>query len=106
MYSFHFENRYSKSFAWIDYSEEEALFQLYNKNIPFITTLCDRYYDDYTFCEGELKQAQKDLMMLMDFTQWGTYKEEYEEQLKLLYKLIAVVSYAIFHQCNLVGSGD
>lgn len=47
------------------------------RNVHFTNMLCDRYHKDYTFCEGELKQAQRDLMALMDFTQWNSYKEEY-----------------------------
>ena len=96
MYSFCLDNRHSKGFAYIDYSEEKAIGTLYQKHtIPFIIDLWNRYYEDHIWGLEELENAQRDM----------NSKEE-REQMCLIYKLIAIVSYAIFHQRSLVGSGD
>lgn len=106
MYSFHLEGRQNSCIAQINYSEEEALGQLYEKKIPFVLTLFDRYYEDYRFCEGELKQAQIDLMKQMNPDLWMPATDENEKQLYLVYKLYSIVSYALYHRSNLLGSGD
>ncbi|WP_261659672.1 hypothetical protein [Fusobacterium necrophorum] len=49
MYSFSLGNKFNKVFAVIEYSEEKSLNALYEKDIPFIKKLWEKYYDDYTF---------------------------------------------------------
>lgn len=91
----------------IEYSEERSLNILYHKEIPFIKKLWEKYYDDYIFSNEELKNAQKDLMQYMELEKWEHPKEkETVEQLQLIYKLMAIVSYALEKECALVGSGD
>ena len=101
MYSFYLDNRHSKGFAYIDYSEEKAIETLYQKhNIPFIIDLWNRYYEDHIWGLEELENAQRNI------TDYDTNSKEERERMYLIYKLIAIVCYAIFHQKSLVGSGD
>lgn len=106
MYTFHLDSQYSDIFACIEYSEEQSLYLLYQQDIPFITTLFEKFYTDYTFGIGELKSAQRDLMNIMTSKQRTTHHEKDDSSLQLLYKLVAIVSYALFHDSCLVGSGD
>ena len=107
MYSFYLENRRKKEFAYIDYSEERAIGNLYQKkNIPFIRQLWNKYYEDYTFGLKELEAAQKDMMTCLSTENWDISNKEEQEQMYLIYKLIAIVSYALFNKDCLVGSGD
>lgn len=107
MYSFYLENRRKKGFAYIDYSEEKAIDNLYQKkNIPFIRQLWNKYYEDYTFGLKELEAAQKDMMAYLSTENWDISNKEEQEQMYLIYKLIAIVSYALFNKDGLVGSGD
>jgi len=107
MYSFYLDNRHSKGFAYIDYSEEKTIETLYQKhNIPFIIDLWNRYYEDHIWGLEELENAQRDMMAYMNVTDYDMNSKEERERMYLIYKLIAIVSYALFHQKSLVGSGD
>lgn len=107
MYSFYLNGRHEKGFAYIEHSEEKALYTLYQKNdIPFIRLLWNRYYEDYIFEEEELEAALKDMMPYVSTENWNISNEEEREQMYLIYKLVSVVSYALFHKACLVGSGD
>lgn len=107
MYCFHLDNKFSKVIAVIEYSEEKALNALYEKDIPFIKKLWERYYDDCIFSVAELTNAQRDLAQYMDLERWDNHQEkETKEQLQMIYKLMAIVSYALQKDCALIGSGD
>lgn len=107
MYSFSLENQYNKAFAVIEYEEENVLNNLYEKDIPFIKTIWERYYDDYIFSIEELKIAKLDLMKYMELDSWQNLSDKVtKNQLKLIYKLIAIVSYALENNSSLYGSGD
>lgn len=107
MYRFHLNNEYQDAFARIEYDEEKILNSLYEKDIPFIKKLWERYYDDCVFSKEELQNAQKDLMAIIDLSKYENLdKIEIKKQLQLIYKLIAIVSYALHCDCNLVGIGD
>lgn len=107
MYSFSLENRFNKVFAVIEYEEEYIFNLLYEKNIPFIKTILKRYYDDYTFSIEELKKAKLDLMKYMSLDRWENLTDkDTKNQLQLIYKLIAIISYALENNCSLYGSGD
>lgn len=107
MYSFSLENGFHKAFAVIEYSEEKALNALYEKEISFIKKLWERYYEDYTFSIEELKIARNNLMKYMDLELWENLSDkERKEQINLIYKLMAIVSYALAKDCTLYGSGD
>lgn len=107
MYSFSLENKYNKVITVIEYEEEYVLSNLYEKDIPFIKTIWERYYDDYTFSIEELKNAKLDLMKYMELDSWQNLSDEVtKNQLKLIYKLIAIVFYALENNCSLYGSGD
>ncbi len=107
MYSFYLNNRREKGFAYIDELEEKALNKLYQKkDIAFIEQLWDRYYEDYTFEINELENARKDMMEYLSIENWNISNEEEKEQMYLIYKLVAIISYALFHKECLLGSGD
>ena len=53
-----------------------------------------------------MENAQRDMMAYMSVTDYDMNSKEEREQMYLIYKLIAIVCYAIFHQKSLVGSGD
>lgn len=107
MYSFYLNNRSEKGFAYIDEFEEKALYKLYQKkDIVFVKQLCNRYYEDYTFEIEELEAAQRDMMKYLSIENWNISNEEEKEQMYLMYKLVAIVSYALFHKECLLGSGD
>ncbi len=107
MYSFSLGNKFNKVFAVIEYSEEKSLNALYEKDIPFIKKLWEKYYDDYTFSMEELKIARDDLMKYMDFEQWeNLFDKQIREQINLIYKLTAIVSYGLAKDCALYGSGN
>lgn len=105
MYSFHLNNRYSVEFACIDYSEEKILNQLYHK-IDFAKKILDRYYTDYTFSKSELLMAKKELIQAMSIENYNDFNDTIKMNLQFIYKLLAIVSYALYHDSNLVGSGD
>lgn len=107
MYSFHLDNKFSKPLAVIEYAQEKSLNALYDKEIPFIKKLLQKYYDDCIFSVQELINAQKDLMRYMDLDMWQNAQDEQKtQQLELIYKLMAIVSYALQKDCALIGSGD
>ena len=107
MYSFYLNNSCKKGFAYIEHLEEKALYKLYQKkDIVFVKQLWNRYYEDYTFEIEELEAAQRDMMKYLSVENWDTGNEEEKEQMYLMYKLIAIVSYALFHKEFLLGSGD
>ena len=54
----------------------------------------------------ELEAAHKDMMKYLSVENWDIGNEEEKEQMHLMYKLIAIVSYALFHKEFLLGSGD
>lgn len=107
MYSFYLENKSDKGFAYIDHFEEKAIYNLcQNKKISFISQLWNRYYEDYTFDLNELETAKKDMMLYLSVEEWNLKNDEDIEQLNLIYKLIAIVLYAIFNKSRLIGKGD
>lgn len=107
MYSFSLENQFNKEFAVIEYEEEYSFNNLYEKDIFFIKTIWEWYYDDYIFSIEELKKAKLDLMKYMELDRWENLSDEVtKNQLKLIYKLIAIVFYALENNCSLYGSGD
>lgn len=107
MYSFSVENEYNKAFAVIEYAEENSLNSLYEKEIPFTKKLLERYYDDCIFSIEELQIARKDLMKYMDLDSWEKPLDKHsKEQINFIYKLIAIISYALQNESALYGSGD
>ena len=107
MYSFYLNNRREKGFAYIDELEEKALYKLYQKkDIAFVKQLWNRYYEDHTLEIEELEAARRDMMKYLSVENWDIVNEEEKEQLYLIYKLIAIVSYALFYKEFLLGSGD
>lgn len=107
MYSFSLENQFLKVFSVIEYSEENALNSLYEKEINFVKKLVEKYYDDYTFSMEELKIAKYELMKYMELEKWeNLFDNHSKEQLNLIYKLMAIVSYALENNSSLYGSGD
>ena len=107
MYSFYLNNRREKGFAYIDELEEKALYKLYQKkDIAFVKQLWNRYYEDHTFEINELEAARRDMMKYLSVENWDTGNEEEKQQMYLIYKLIAIVSYALFYKEFLLGSGD
>mgnify|MGYP000860645135 FL=1 len=107
MYSFYLNNRREKGFAYIDELEEKALYKLYQKkDIAFVKQLWSKYYEDYTFEINELEAAQRDMMKYLSIENWNISNEEEKEQMYLMYKLVTIISYALFHKECLLGSGD
>ena len=107
MYSFSLENQFNKVFAVIEYEEEYSFQNLYEKDIFFIKTIWERYYDDYIFSIEELKKAKLDLIKYMELDRWENLSDkDTKNQLQLIYKLIAIISYALENDCSLYGSGD
>lgn len=107
MYSFSLENQFNKEFAVIEYEEEYSFNNLYEKDIFFIKTIWEWYYDDYIFSIEELKKAKLDLMKYMELDRWKNLSDrDTKNQLQLIYKLIAIISYALENDCSLYGSGD
>ena len=45
-------------------------------------------------------------MKYLSVENWDTGNEEEKEQMYLMYKFIAIVSYVLFHKEFLLGSGD
>lgn len=82
MYSFSLENQFNKVFAVIEYEEEYSFQNLYEKDIFFIKTI-------------------------MELDRWENLSDkDTKNQLQLIYKLIAIISYALENDCSLYGSGD
>ena len=72
MYSFYLENRPDNGFAYIDHSEEKAVYNLFqNKSFSFISQLWNRYYEDYTFDINEPEAAKKDMMLYLSVEEWN-----------------------------------
>lgn len=103
MLSFYLQNS-KKNVAYITYEEENILNALYEKTqIPFIKNLWENYYNDPIFYVDELKNAYPELFTLSTTL---IKKSTASDEIDFVYKLIAIISFAMFHSENLCCYSD
>lgn len=98
-YDFVLEKDWSKFVEAIEFSEEEALYKLSKYNSSFIQKIQTYYYANAVYGIGEMVNYRKELINLFD-------KNLEKNEKALLYKLIAILSYAIENNESLTGLGD
>lgn len=99
MLSIHLKNKQNKGIGYITYEEEIILDKLYNETqIKFIKKLWDNYYNDPVFSFEELEVAYNELFALpFDMSKKALASPE----INFVYKIIAIVSYAVYHKESL-----
>ncbi|ATA91925.1 hypothetical protein CGC56_06935 [Capnocytophaga canimorsus] len=104
MLSIHLKNTKNKGISYTTYEEETILAKLYDKTeIKFIKKLWENYYNDPIFSFEELEIAYKELFALsVEMIAKATTSPEID----FVYKMIAIVSYAVFHKENLYCISD
>lgn len=99
MLSIHLKNAQNKGIGYITYEEETILAKLYDEtDIKFIKKLWENYYNNPVFYFEELEIAYEELFALsLEMAQKVTASSE----INFVYKIITIISYAVYHKENL-----
>lgn len=105
-YDIYLQDAWGEYLGAITYTEEEALWKLCRlEKSRFLDALSARFYTSYTYSLAEIKAGEEEIRQLV-ITHLNKEKVGDATELSLLYKLWAILQYALAENSVIRGEGD